>query len=243
MPGPASALRRPLLSNRAPSARGPLPSRARLADRQVRVAGGPAIHELVEERRQVPQLVEMRGREPAQPPSAVGGQPDSRHPAVLGVAPALHQPCRRRPVHQLDRAVMTQQQVTGEITDGGMLPTGVALDRYQQLMLGRSETNRTGLRLAPVQEAAQAGAEGQQVLEIALGQFRHPLTVCLPTTPAARCLPTTPAARCLPTIPAVRQIYRATIKLVANHPGFPGGGAVGKARDRGHGGHGFTREG
>ena len=153
----------------------------------VRVVSRPAGHELVEDRGQVPQLVEMRGRELVQPGLAVSGQPDPRHPAVLGVAAAFDQPGRCRPVHQFDRAVVTQQQVTGEITDGGLLAAGVALDRDQQLMLGGGETNRAGLGLAPVQEAAQAGAERQQVLEVAAGQLGHLLTVCRhPCRPANR---------------------------------------------------------
>src|SRR5262245_65896018 len=53
----------------------------------------------------------------------------------------------------------------------------MALDRHEQLVLGRGEADRARLRLAPVQQPAQAGAERQQVLEVRSRHFGHSLTV------------------------------------------------------------------
>ena len=61
--------------------------------------GGPARYQLVEDRRQLPQLIQVGGSEPGQPGLAVGGQADPGHPAVGRVGAPLHHPGRRRPVH------------------------------------------------------------------------------------------------------------------------------------------------
>ena len=106
----------------------------------------------------------MGRREAAQAGLAVGGEPDSRDAAVPGIGLALDQPGGHRPVHELDSAVVTQQQIAGQIGDGRILAARVALDRDHELVLGGGKADRPGLAMTPVQETAEAGAERQQVL-------------------------------------------------------------------------------
>lgn len=126
------------------------------------------------------ELVEVRGGQAVQAFLAIGCEPDAGETPVVVITPSLYQLCRLGAVHQLDGAVMTQQQIAGEIPDGRALRCWMALDRQQQLVLGRCQAYLTRLSLAPVQEPAQAGPEGQQVLVVLLGQLTH-----IPTTRVA----------------------------------------------------------
>jgi hypothetical protein len=58
--------------------------------------------------------------------------------------------------------VVPEQQVIGQVADGWRLIALAALDCQQQLMLRRGQACLSCLFLAPVQEPAQAGAEGGQ---------------------------------------------------------------------------------
>jgi hypothetical protein len=102
----------------------------------------------------------VRGGQPGQALSAVGGEADPDEAAGVVIAPSLHQPGRLGAVDQLDGAVMTEQQVAGQVADGRAAPSAVAFDCQQQLMLGRSQADVARLSLGPVLEAAQASAEG-----------------------------------------------------------------------------------
>jgi hypothetical protein len=116
--------------------------------------------ELVEDGAQALQLVEVGGGQPGQPALAAGGEPDPGEAAVVVIALPLDQPGRLGAVDQLDGAMQPQQQVAGQVTGGRAVPAALALDRQQQLALGRSQSRLAGAGLGPVQEAAQPGAEG-----------------------------------------------------------------------------------
>ena len=116
----------------------------------------------------------MGGGELVQPLLAAGGEPDAGEPTVAVVVLPFHQPGRLGPVDELGSAVRAEHQVAGQVTDGGAVRPGVALDGEQQLMLGRSKPGRPGLRLGPVQETAQPGPEGEQVLVVLAGQLVPP---------------------------------------------------------------------
>ena len=64
---------------------------------------------------------------------------------------------------------MPQQQVTGQVADGGGEVAGMPFNRHQQLVLGVGEPGRARLILAPVLETTQAHAESQQMLEVMRG--------------------------------------------------------------------------
>src|SRR5579859_486550 len=126
--------------------------------------------ELIEDRNEAAQLVEVRGGQPVQRLLAGLGQPDPGDAAVVAVGPAVNQPGRRGAVDELDRAVRPQHEVAGQVADGRALLAAVALDREQKLMLGRGQADRAGLCLRPVLEPAQADPEGQQVLVVLLAE-------------------------------------------------------------------------
>jgi hypothetical protein len=67
------------------------------------------------------------------------------------------------PVHELDRAVMTEQQVLGDLPDRRVVGPTMAPHCEQELVLLAREPSRHRLALAPVQEAPEAGPELQQL--------------------------------------------------------------------------------
>src|SRR5215831_19681164 len=101
MPGYSARLAVPEVTGWAPSQPLPVPTQMR--------------DELVQYGSERAELAEMCRGEAAQAGLAVGGEPDSRDAAVLGVGVALHQPGRRRPAGELDGAVVAQQQVASKI--------------------------------------------------------------------------------------------------------------------------------
>src|SRR5215831_12503348 len=131
--------------------------------------------QLVQDRGQAVQLDQVSRSQFVQDSLAPVGQPDPDEPAVAGVGGSLHKAGQLRAVDQLDRAVMPQQEVAREVSDGRRRAAGMALDRDQQLMLDMGQPGLSGLVLAPSFEPAQAAAERQQVLEILAGLLGHAL--------------------------------------------------------------------
>src|SRR5581483_2001266 len=123
-------------------------------------------NQVIKDRRQPAKFVEVGSGKLAQPLFAFGGKPDADNAAVAVVPRALDQARGHRPVDQLDRAVVPEQQVISQLANGGRIAAGMALDRQQQLVLCRGEPGAARLGLAPMQELAQAGAEFQQVLVV-----------------------------------------------------------------------------
>jgi hypothetical protein len=64
---------------------------------------------------------------------------------------------------------MAEQQVSGELADGRRDLARMTLDRDQQLVLDMSQAYRASLVFAPSLKAAQADAEGEEVLEVLAG--------------------------------------------------------------------------
>ena len=95
-------------------------------------------------------------------------EPQAHDPPVVGVVDAADKARFLGAVDELHGAVVAQQQRVGEITDGRPAIAAVAAHREKQLVLRRGDPRRDGLRLAPVQELAQRGAELQQALIVAV---------------------------------------------------------------------------
>ena len=69
-------------------------------------------------------------------PLAVSSHPhDAR---VVGIGESANQPRRLGPVQELHRAVMTQQQVLGQVANGRCALVVMPFDGHQELVLGRS---------------------------------------------------------------------------------------------------------
>jgi hypothetical protein len=81
---------------------------------------GPLGDELVEDRRETPKLVQVRGGQLGEPGLAVGREPDAGETVVVIVAPALNESGGFGAVNQLDAAAQpsgAERDVRG--TDGG----------------------------------------------------------------------------------------------------------------------------
>jgi len=94
------------------------------------------------------------------------GEPQAHDTPVVGVVDAPDQARFLGTVDELHRAVVAQQQRVGEVTHGRSAITPMAAYREKELVLRGGDARGDGLRLAPVQELAQRGAELQQALVV-----------------------------------------------------------------------------
>ena len=94
----------------------------------------------------------MLRREALQRVGALGGEREPNDTVAIGIGAAPHQSGGLGSIHELDRAVMAQQQVVGDVIDRWSLRATVAPDREQQLVLGRRQPSGLGLFLAPAQK-------------------------------------------------------------------------------------------
>jgi hypothetical protein len=115
------------------------------------------------------ELLEVKGGQLMQAGIAFRGQLDVHGSVPLRIRDTLHEPSGRCAVDQSHRAVGTQHKVPGRLSDRRSPRVRVTAYGEQQLMMGRSETGRLGLAVAPMQESAQARAEVEQLLEVAVG--------------------------------------------------------------------------
>jgi hypothetical protein len=121
----------------------------------------------------------------------VPGEAEPDRPRVVGVLAALDQARRHRTVDQLDRAVVADQQVAGDVADGRARRVAVATDREQELVLRRGQPGGDGPVGAPAKEPSQPGAEVEQPLVVPLLQG-HGATLTrsiVPRAVQARCAP------------------------------------------------------
>ncbi len=88
---------------------------------------------------------------------------------VVPVLRAADEPGGFGAVDEADRAVVTQEQVVGDVAD--RRASGVRIPAYGQheLMLGRRQPHGAGLLLAPTEEAPETGAELEQPPVVVIG--------------------------------------------------------------------------
>ena len=78
---------------------------------------------------------------------------------ILPVGSATNQSRMFGPIDQFDRAVVAEQQVGGNVTDGRI--ADVPPDRQEQLVLGRGESGCARLILRPTLETAERVSEAE----------------------------------------------------------------------------------
>ena len=88
------------------------------------------------------------------------------------VLDAIDEPEPLCPLGQLDRTVVAEQEVTGDVADGRAAGISVATDGQQQLMMAGGQPSGVGPLLAPMQEPAQPRPEGQEALVVLVPQRR-----------------------------------------------------------------------
>jgi hypothetical protein len=116
------------------------------------------------------ELLEVGAGEGLDPSLADWGEQQPHDPLVVVVVHALDEPGGDGAVHELDDAVMAQEQVVGDLADRRRA-AAVAADCEEQLVLGRRQSDLLGLVLAPSLEAAQPVAEREQALEVLVSQL------------------------------------------------------------------------
>jgi len=104
----------------------------------------------------------MQGGEGLQSLRTGPGEAEADDPMVFGIAASHHETGRVSAVDELDRAVVSKQQVVRNFTDSRTALVVVTADRQQQLMLSRGEARRARLLLAPTLETAQPGSQPQE---------------------------------------------------------------------------------
>jgi hypothetical protein len=97
---------------------------------------------------------------------AVGRQSDSHDPLVGRIVLAPHESRLLGAVNQLDRTVVAQQKVVGDVADARR--AAVTANREQQLVLCGRDADVSSLLLAPVKEPPESVAEVQEPLEVIL---------------------------------------------------------------------------
>lgn len=127
-------------------------------------------HQGVEEGSQPPQLLEVGGGQGLDPFVAQWRQSHTDQALVVWVVDPFDEAEGGGSLHQADGAVMTYEQVVGDVGDGRALAAGMSPHGDQQLVLCRAQPDRRGLRLAPVEEPAEGNPEGQQCAPLALSQ-------------------------------------------------------------------------
>lgn len=113
----------------------------------------------------------MCKRERSQRLRSVLGETYVHDRVAARIAPASDQPSALRAIDEADDAVMAQHEHVGELADRRSAARVATADRKQELMLRRRQAMRFGLLLAPVQEAAKAGAQLQQQRVLLVGQI------------------------------------------------------------------------
>lgn len=94
---------------------------------------------------------------------------------ILVLPATVHQPSRFRPVDQAHDAVMLEQQVVGDLTDGRTRRAAVTSNGQHQLVLRRGQTGFLGGLGTPALESSQPGPQRQQPGVVGLSQVlsRH----------------------------------------------------------------------
>ena len=117
--------------------------------------------ERVHRRSEASELLEVGGGESIEHPTALRGELEPHETSVATVAVPAHQAGPLGPVDELDRAVVAEQEMLGDVTDRRIVGPGVTPHRQQELVLLARQAGGGGLVLTPAQEAPQAGSELQ----------------------------------------------------------------------------------
>jgi len=109
--------------------------------------------------------------EPGELARAAARDVQAHHAVIVLVSFPSEEPGADRPVDELARGVVTQEQRVGDLADGRSALLGAPAHGEEQLVLRSRQALGLGALLAPAKEPAQLGAEPEQVLVVA---FREP---------------------------------------------------------------------
>ncbi len=117
------------------------------------------------------ELFEVTLAQLVEAPAAQRGQAQPDDPLVAPIGSTADQPGGFGSVDELDGAVVLEQEYLGDVSNGRPAPVLPAPNREQELVLRRGEPDRRGLFFAPVQEAAEAGAELEEPPVVNVGKI------------------------------------------------------------------------
>src|SRR5581483_3707222 len=102
------------------------------------------------------------------------GQPESNEALIFVVSGPSHEPEFLGPADEADGAVMTNQQVVGNVGDRRAARIAVTSDGDEKLMLRGGQSDRRRLGLAPMAELPQRHPELEELRELLVRQLaRH----------------------------------------------------------------------
>ena len=108
------------------------------------------------------ELFEVQSREALDLVPAACGQEEPDDAVIVPVTFPADETERLGTVCQTHGAVVSQEQLVGDVPNGWSAGVGMSSHDEEQLMLSRRESDVPGLLLAPVKEAAKTGAKLEQ---------------------------------------------------------------------------------
>ena len=117
------------------------------------------------------ELFAVQGAQGGQGFFAAAGEFDEHLPAVFGRAGAGDEFLLHEPVHQSDRAVVTQAKAFGEFADGDAVSSGKAFDGEQRLVLLRGDAGALRGFFAEMDETPQGISERREGLVLCFAKL------------------------------------------------------------------------
>ena len=117
------------------------------------------------------ELFEMQRREVFDLVSAACSQAEPDDAVIVAVTFAADETECLGTVCQTNGAVVSQEQLIGDVPNGWSAGVGMSPHDEEQLMLRGRESGGTGLFFAPVQEAEEAGAKLEQPSVLVVADF------------------------------------------------------------------------
>jgi hypothetical protein len=109
-------------------------------------------------RSQPRELFEVKRGKDLEPFGALLGEMQSDDPVIVFVASPAHETCRVRPINEADRAVVQEQKIVGDLSDGRTTVVAMSTNGQEELVLGRGETGCPRLVLTPPLEVPETSA-------------------------------------------------------------------------------------
>lgn len=129
--------------------------------------------EVLEQRREPGNLSEVQLGEGLEDSCPAVGQLKADDPAVLPVLHPLSPAASLDPVGELDRGVVAEEEIVGDVPDRRSLGITMAPDGEEELVLHVRQAPVPGLLFAPVIEATQLGTKGEEVSILGVRQLGH----------------------------------------------------------------------
>lgn len=116
------------------------------------------------------QLTEVQRSQCLEATGALGGEREAHDPTIIGVDMAGHQTRTDGPIHELDGAVVAEEEVGSHVAHRGAATGNMPTDGQQELVLGAGQSDGGCLALTPLLKVAQPVTEGEEALIVGFAQ-------------------------------------------------------------------------